>query len=390
MSKTSIYRLTPPELQALKEYLEDSEKWGTLWQSKAPSACSFFFIDKKDGKLHPVVNYRPLNEITKKNAAPIPLIPELVDKLLEAWFFTKLDIQWGYNNVQIHPDDIKKTAFKTPLGLFESLVMTFGLCNAPTTFQTFMNIQFANIIATGHVVIYLDDILIFAETISKLVQSIHQVLQRIQDLDLFLRPAKCSFNQTLVEFLGLIISKGEICMDLVKLKAIQDWPLPRMVKDIQKFLGFCNFYCCFVKDYSHIARPLFNLTKKEIPWNWTTKCNIAFETLRQTMITSLVLMLPDHKKLFTLIIDTSDYATGAILEQKDALEWSHPIAYFSKSLQPAEWNYKIHNKELLAIIHALKHFWHYIEGSPHVTKILSDHANLKYFTTKQTLTRWQA
>ena len=122
--------------------------------------------------------------------------------------------------MQIHPDDIEKTAFKTPLGLFESLVMTFGLCNAPATFQTFMDTQFADIIATGHVVIYLDDILIFAETLWELTQLTHQVLQRIQDLDLFLRPAKCSFNQTLVEYLGLIISEGEIRMDPVKLKAI--------------------------------------------------------------------------------------------------------------------------------------------------------------------------
>jgi hypothetical protein len=141
-----------------------------------------------------VVDYRPLNEITKKNMAPIPLIPELVDKLLEARFFMKLDIQWGYNNMQIHPDDIEKTAFKTPLGLFKSLVITFGLCNAPATFQTFMDTQFADMITTGHVVIYLDNILIFAETLQKLMQLTHQVLQRIQDLDLFLRPAKCSFN----------------------------------------------------------------------------------------------------------------------------------------------------------------------------------------------------
>ena len=390
MGKTSIYQLTPPELQALKEYLEDGEKRGTLRRSKAPNACSFFFIDKKDGKLRPVVDYRPLNEITKKNAAPIPLIPDLVDKLLGAQFFTKLDIRWGYNNMRIHPDDIEKTTFKTPLGLFESLVMTFGLCNAPATFQTFMDTQFADIIATGHVVIYLDDILIFAETLTELTRLTHRVLQRIQDLDLFLQLAKCSFNQTSVEYLGLIISEGEIRMDPVKLKAIQDWPLPRTVKDVQKFLGFCNFYRQFVKDYSQIARPLFNLTKKGEPWNWTTNCNTAFETLRQTMITSPVLMLPDHEKPFTLITDASDYTTGAILEQKDALGRSHPIAYFSKSLQPAERNYEIHDKELLAIIHALKHFRHYIQGSPHVTTILSDHANLKYFTTKQTLTRRQA
>jgi hypothetical protein len=154
----------------------------------------------------------------------------------------KLDIQWGYNNMRIHPDDIEKTAFKTLLGLFKSLVITFGLCNAPATFQTFMDTQFANIIATRHVVIYLDDILIFAETLRELTQLTHQVLQRIQDLDLFLRLAKCSFNQTSIEYLGLIISEGEIHMDLVKLKAILDWPLPWTVKDIQKFLGFCNFY----------------------------------------------------------------------------------------------------------------------------------------------------
>jgi hypothetical protein len=137
----------------------------------------------------------------------------------------KLDIRWGYNNVRI-PDDIEKTTFKTPLGLFESLVMTFGLCNTPTTFQTFIDMQFADSIATGHVVIYLNDILIFAETLRELTQLTYQVLQRIQDLDLFLRPAKCSFNQTLVEYLGLIISEGEIHMDPIKLKAIQEWPLP--------------------------------------------------------------------------------------------------------------------------------------------------------------------
>ena len=268
--------------------------------------------------------------------------------------------------------------------------MTFGLCNAPATFQTFMDTQFADIIATGHVVIYLDNILIFAKTTTELTRLTHQVLQRIQDLDLFLWPTKCSFNQTSVEYLGLIISEGEIHMDPIKLKAIQEWPRPRTIKEVQKFLGFCNFYCRFVKDYSHIACPLFNLTKKVQPWNWTDKCDTAFETLRTTMITSPVLMLPDHEKPFTLITDASDYATGAILEQKDALGRSHPIAYFSKSLQPAERNYEIHDKELLAIIHALKHFRHYIQGNPHVTTIISDHANLKYFTTKQTLTCQQA
>jgi hypothetical protein len=207
------------------------------------------------------------------------------------------------------------------------------------------------------------------------------------DLDLYLRPEKCSFNQVAVEYLGLIISEGEIRMDPVKLKAIKDWPTPKTVKDIQKFLGFCNFYRRFVQDYSQVARPLFDLTRKTSPWNWSQACDHAFATLQRTMTTSPVLALPDYDRAFTLVTDASDYATGAILEQNDALGRSHPVAYYSKSLQPAERNYEIHDKELLAIIRALQHFRHYLQGNPHKTKIFSDHANLRYFATKQTLTR---
>jgi len=319
MRKTSIYRLTPPEKVALEKYITDGLAQGSLRRSEALDACSFFFIDKKDGKLHPVQDYRPLNDITRKNAVPIPLIPELVDKLLGVQFFTKLDVRWGYNNIRIREGDEWKAAFKTPLGLFEPTVMTFGLCNAPATFQTFMDTQFADLIAIGHVVIYLDDILIFATTLSKLVFYTHQVLKRLQDLNLFLRPAKCSFNQTSVEYLGLIISEGELHMDPVKLQAVRDWPCPKSVKDIQKFLGFCNFYRRFVHAYSTLACPLFDLTKKTTTWTWTPACEAAFTGLQRTLTTSLVLILPDYDKAFTLITDASDYATGAILEQEDAL-----------------------------------------------------------------------
>jgi len=389
MKKTTVYRLIPIEKVALKEYIEDGLKRGTLRRSEAPHACSFFFIDKKDGKLRPVQDYHPLNAITVKNAAPIPLIPELVDKLLGARFFTKLDVRWGYNNIRVREGDEWKTAFKTPMGLYESTVMTFRLCNAPTTFQPFMDIEFGPLIKGGHVVIYLDDILIYATTITELVYWTHKVFQLLLKLDLYLRPAKCSFNQTLVEYLGLIISEGKLCMDPVKLKAVQDWPKPKKVKDIQQFLGFCNFYCRFVQDYSTLARPLFDLTKKDTPWAWTHLQETAFTVLQHALTSAPVLILPDYDKPFTLITNASDYATGSILEQDNALGWSHPVAFYSKSLQPAECNYEIHDKELLAIIHALKHFCHYLQGSAHQTKIFSDHANLKYFTTKQTLTRRQ-
>jgi len=186
MRKTSVYRLIPPEMTTLKEYITDGLKRGTLQRSKALDACSFFFIDKKDGKLCPIQDYRPLNAITQKNAAPILLIPELIDKLLGARFFTKLDVHWGYNNICIREGDEYKMAFKTPLGLFESCIMTFGLCNTPATFKTFMDTQFADFLATSKVVIYLDDILIMAQTIVELVKLTHGILQQLLDLDLYL------------------------------------------------------------------------------------------------------------------------------------------------------------------------------------------------------------
>jgi len=268
--------------------------------------------------------------------------------------------------------------------------MTFRLCNAPATFQTFMDTQFANFLATGKVVIYLDDILIMAQTLVELVKLTHGILQHLLDLDLYLQPKKCSFNQTSVEYLGLIISKGELHMDPVKLTAVTNWPTPKTMKEVQKFLGLGNFYCCFVKNYSALAQPLFNLTKKDVPFHWDQAEEQAFCNLQSALTSAPVLILPDYDKPFTLITDTSDYTTGSILEQEDAFGCSHPVAYFSKSLQPTERNYKIHDKELLAIIHSLKHFHHYLQGNKHCTMIFLDHMNLQYFTTKQTLTCQQS
>ena len=292
--------------------------------------------------------------------APIPLIPKLINKLLGARFFTKLDVRWGYNNIRIQAGNKWKTAFKMPMGLYESLVMNFGLCNAPATFQTFMDKQFKDLVATGHVVVYLDDVLIFADNEAELEELTHKVLQQFLDLDLFLCLEKCTFNRTSVEYLGLIISEGELCMDPVKLKAVRKWPRLKTVKDIQKFLGFCNFYRHFVKNYSELARPLFDLTKKGEPFVWTEHQDTAFTGLQDALTSSPVLLLPNYGRPFTLYTDASDYATSAILEQDDALGRSHPVAYYSKSLQPTERNYEIHDKELLAIIHGLKHFRHYL------------------------------
>jgi hypothetical protein len=205
-----------------------------------------------------------------------------------------------------------------------------------------------------------------------------------------LKPEKCSFTQTTVEYLGVIITEGCVKMDLAKVEGILKWPTPKSLKQVQVFVGFCNFYRHFIKDYSIIARPLFVLTQKDTPFQWTTDQEKAFWTLIEAFTTAPVLSLPDHNLPFRLIVDTSNFTTGVILEQPDVLNCWHLVAYYSKSLASAECNYKIHDKELLAIIHALDMFCYYLEGQEDTLEIWSDHGNLVYFTTKQNLSQRQA
>ena len=356
MKNSGIYRLTPSESAALKEYITEHLRKGYIRPSSSSMASPFFFVDKKDGKLRPVQDYRKLNDITIKNAAPLPLIPDLIDKLQGARIFTKLDVRWGYNNIRIKEGDEHKAAFKTALGLYEPLVMTFGLCNAPATFQTFMNHIFEDLLDTGQVVIYLDDILIFTHTIDQMDRLTRKVLERLQRHDLFLKPEKCFFDQRSIEYLGVIISEGRVKMDQAKVHGITNWPTPKTLKNVQAFLGFCNFYRRFVQDFSALTHPLSQLTKKDTPFTWGDAQEKVFRTLITAFTIAPVLALPDHTKPFRLIMDASAFATGAILEQPDAFNWWHPVAYYSKSLQPAKRNYEIHDLELLAIIRALETF----------------------------------
>jgi hypothetical protein len=243
-------------------------------------ASPFFFVAKKDGKLRPVQNYIPLNDVTIKNEAPLPLITDLLDKLQSARYFTKLDVRWGYNNVRIKKGDEWKAAFKTKFGLYEPLVMTFGLCNAPATFQTIMEEIFSDLISDGHVIVYLDDILIFHESSTELTALTHEVLRRFLKWDLYLKPEKCSFGKDTIEYLGFLVTNGHVKMDPEKLSGIMEWPTLKTVKEVQSFLGFCNFYRRFIKDYSAIARPLFDLTKKDTPFVWGTPQTQAYDALR--------------------------------------------------------------------------------------------------------------
>jgi len=219
-----------------------------------------FFIKKKDGSLWLVQDYHVLNAVTVKNRYPLPLISELVSQLCRAKYFTKLDVRWGFNNVHIKPGDEWKAAFCTNCGLFEPLVMFFGMTNSPVTFQTMMNDIFRTLIAKGIVVVYLDDILIFTRTEEEHEQAVRKVLEVLAEHKLFLRPEKCEFHRKEIEYLGLVILENKVAIDPVKVAGVCDWPTLENQTDVQAFIDFVNFYRRFIRDFSTIARPLFDLT----------------------------------------------------------------------------------------------------------------------------------
>ena len=212
-----------------------------------------FFIKKKDGSLCLVQDYRALNAITVKNRYPLPLISELVFQLRKAQYFTKLDVCWGFNNVCINPGDEWKAAFHTNHGLFEPLIMFFGMTNSPATFQTMMNDVFRTVIVEGIVVVYLNNILIFTKTEEEHEQVVQRVLEILMEHKLFLCPEKCEFYQKQIEYHGLVISENKVVMDPVKVARVYEWPIPENWTDVQAFIGFVNFYYHFIQDFSTIA-----------------------------------------------------------------------------------------------------------------------------------------
>jgi hypothetical protein len=224
------YNLTPAEQLELDKFLKENLEKEYIRPSQSPMASPFFFVSKKDGKLRPCQDYRYLNDWMVKNSYPLPLISEIMDKLKGTKYFTKLDVCWGYNNVRIRKGDGWKAAFKTNKGLFEPTVMFFGMCNSPATFQAMMDDIFMTMIGNRLVIVYMNDILIFADTKEELEWITKLVLEKLREHDLFLKAKKCKFCQTRIEYLGMIIEEGKISMDAIKLGGIRDWPVPTTLK----------------------------------------------------------------------------------------------------------------------------------------------------------------
>src|SRR5712675_831467 len=384
-----VYPLSRSEQDELDKFLDEHLKSGRIRPSKSPCASPFFFVKKKDGSLRPVQDYRCLNEMTIKNKYPLPLIQELIDKLQGTSIFTKLDIRWGYNNIRMKNGDEWKAAFRTNRGLFEPLVMYFGLCNSPATFQTMMNDLLKEKIDEGFVVVYMDDILIFTKDETTHKQVVTEVLRILEQNKLSLAHKKCAFHMKEIDYLGVVVSENTVKMDETKIKGVGEWPEPTNKREVQQFLGFCNFYRRFIKGFSKIAKPMTELTGKQ-EWRWGQEQKVAFSKLKNLILARPVLAMPNREGKFRVEVDASRYAIGAVLSQQQEDQRWRPVAFILKALSETERNYEIYDRELLAVMTALSEWRHYLSGLPEKFEVWTDHKNLEYFRKPQKLNRRQA
>ena len=267
--------------------------------------------------------------------------------------------------------------------------MPFGLTNTPAAFQRFVNTIFANMLDVC-VVMYLDNILIYSEDMESHQKHVREVLRRLWLHKLFAKPEKCKFHLDSVEYLGYRLSPEGLMMSPDKITTIADWLEPCKVKDIQSFLGFANFYCRFIFNYSNIMVPLTRLTQKDAPWNFSEECHRSFNALKHAFTTMPILTHFILDTPITVETDALDYAVASILSITCADGELRPVAFYSQTLTAPELNYDTHDKELLAIFEAFWTWRHYLEGSATPVDVVTDHKNLEYFSTSKVLTRWQA
>jgi hypothetical protein len=291
---------------------------------------------------------------------------------------------WGFNNVRIREVDEWKATFITNWGLFEPLVMYFGMCNALVTFQQMIDILFQKVLMSGRVFVYVDDVLIAGDDLEELCYWTCEVLMIMRESHLSCKPVKCQFEQWSIKYLGMIIGYGQTTINPKKAEAIAEWPTPRNLKDVQSFLGTCNFWQKFIRGFSMITHPLHDLVKKGIPFEWTEEHQVAFTALKHVITMALVLHIPWEDLLYLVETDASGVALGTVLSQQHEGSW-HLVDFHSWSLTLAEWNYPAHDSELLAIIDSLKVWRYLLEGSKYDIVICTNNMALKYFMTSHLL-----
>ncbi|KAK9874212.1 hypothetical protein WA026_002568 [Henosepilachna vigintioctopunctata] len=356
------------------ELIESMKEKGVIEESSSPWSAPVVLVKKKDGTTRFCVDYRKLNDVTKKDSYPLPRIDDTLTTLAGSKWFSTLDLKSGYWQVKIHPDDREKTAFSTGSGLYQFNVMPFGLCNAPATFERLMEMILKGL-TWKTCLVYLDDVMVMGSSFEDHLKNLKEIFCRFRNAHLKLNYKKCCLFQNEVKFLGHTISPAGIHTSEDKIKAVRDWPRPKDKHDVRSFLGLCTYYRRFVDKFADIAKPLHTLTENKINFSWTRECEAAFCQLKAALCSSPILSYPHTSGLFILDTDASNRGIGSVLSQVQDGE-ERVIEYFSKTFNKSERNYCVTRKELLALIKSVEHFHKYLYGRKFL--IRTDHAALKW------------
>lgn len=374
------YRLSPAETAVLQGQVEQLLNEGLIRPSISPCAVPALLVPKKNGDWRICVESRAINKITIKYRFPIPRLEELLDVLVGAEYFTKLDLKSGYHQIRIREGDEWKTAFKTSKGLYEWLVMPFGMSNAPSTFMRLMTDILKPLL--NDCVVYFDDILIFNKDKESHLKDLKKVLVILKQNSLILNMQKCDFLVHELVFLGYIVGNQGLKVDPSKTAALDSWMTPSNVTEVRSFLGLASFYRRFIRDFSTIASPISDCLKKG-PFKWTEEANRAFQLLKKKLQEAPVLSLPGFSKKFQIECDASIMSIGAVLSQE-----GHLVAFHSEKLSMGRRNWTTYEQELYSVVRACKTWEPYLLQNEFV--IQTDHMALKQVNNSKSSNRMHA
>ena len=379
-------RMSPSERALVHEMTTEMLHNKVISPSNSPWSSPIVLVKKKDGKQRFCIDFRKLNDITTKDAYPIPRIDDCLNALGGNKFFSSFDLHSGYWQIPMAIADKSKTAFIVDGGLFEFNVMPFGLTNATATFQRYMDLVLSGL-KWNSLLVYLDDICVFSKTLEEHLDRLTIVFERFRKYKLKLNASKCQILKEEFRYLGHIVSREGIKPDPKKIEAVLNMPRPTNHKQLRSFLGMCNYYRKFIKDYNWKCATLYELLTKDFAW--TDKAETWFLELRQTLATMPMLSYPDFERQFKVSTDASDYGIGAVLSQTDDQSMEKVIQYISRTLQPAERKWCVREKEALAIIYSIETFRPYLYGTHFIVE--TDHHSLQWLmkaTTPPRLVRW--
>jgi hypothetical protein len=368
-----------------KKQITEMVERGHIRPSTSQYGAAILFVKKPDGSLRMCVDYRGLNDVTVKNRCPIPNIEEMRERVIGATVFTKMDLRDAFYNLRVKEKDSHKTAFRCRYGHFEFRVVPMGLSNSPAVFSAMMNGIFGPHI-DDFVITYLDDLVIYSKTEAEHLVHLEKVFALMKRHDLFVKRKKCTFMVEKVDFCGHAVTKEGVCISQDKIEAMAVFPSIRNAADVRSYIGSCVWFSRFIPDYATICQPLSKLIRKNQEWVWEPEQIEAIKILQHLIVTAPVMRHFDPDLPTEVFTDASDYGIGGWIAQKHEDGW-HPVTYWSRKLIPAELNYTVHEKELLALVDMIDHHKHWLMGVTFT--IYTDHRSIQFLQTQPNLNRRQ-